>query len=41
MATKFNRNITEAEYYYLEQAFNEFIENGITEKKCPWCGEKH
>ncbi len=40
MATKYKRIITETEYHYVEEAFSEFLENGITEKKCPWCSEK-
>ena len=32
------RNITEPEFLYAEEAFAEYIETGVTDRKCPWCG---
>lgn len=38
MATNTERRVTEEEVLFVEDALSEFEAEGMTEKKCPWCG---
>lgn len=38
MDSNTQRRVTEEDVLFAEEAFSEFQEQGITEKKCPWCG---
>lgn len=38
MDTDAKRKITEEEFFFVEEAYVEFRDQGATEKKCPWCG---